>query len=378
MYHDLDGDLIRAWQILHELSEQNALNQKMAATLASQAHALKGEAANVASACSLRRVNIDISKEVFESELERQNAQVIIENHTLLQENKQLSALLKEYEETMENVMTKFRNHAIAAQQHELTLTRHYETLIQNLDNSLAHNDLSTNTSATLSLHRLAQSLRALLYSISGEHPADSPSQDDPHGQHGQHHALPSSVPTPEELDALLQSRDDWAIEREAEIARLERENEQLRRTLGIDRASAEANGWLEDEARELTFRRHVAAPAPYRSGSPGQAGVVRGNIPLFDGPGQIGMGMGPAPGQGSGPAPGPNMGPPGQGPGAGPGGPVGMPGGSVIQPGMRGVQGRRPAMFGRGRGGPPFWDGMNQPAQERPWQIQGGFDMNR
>ena len=50
---------------------------------------------------------------MFESELERQNAQVIIENHTLLQENKQLSALLKEYEETMENVMTKFRNHAV-------------------------------------------------------------------------------------------------------------------------------------------------------------------------------------------------------------------------------------------------------------------------
>ena len=41
MYHDLDGDLIRAWQILHELSEQNALNHKMAAALASQAHSLK-------------------------------------------------------------------------------------------------------------------------------------------------------------------------------------------------------------------------------------------------------------------------------------------------------------------------------------------------
>lgn len=39
--HDLDSDLIRAWQILHELSEQNALNHKMAATLASQAHSLK-------------------------------------------------------------------------------------------------------------------------------------------------------------------------------------------------------------------------------------------------------------------------------------------------------------------------------------------------
>ena len=51
--------------------------------------------------------------EVFESELERANAQIIIENHTLMQENKQLSALLKEYEETMDTVMTKFRNHAV-------------------------------------------------------------------------------------------------------------------------------------------------------------------------------------------------------------------------------------------------------------------------
>lgn len=56
---------------------------------------------------------IDLSAEVFESELERHNAQIIIENHSLLQENKQLSALLKEYEETMENVMSKFRNHAV-------------------------------------------------------------------------------------------------------------------------------------------------------------------------------------------------------------------------------------------------------------------------
>ena len=57
--------------------------------------------------------------EVFESELERHNAHIIIENHTLLQENKQLSALLKEYEETMETVMSKFRNHAV---RHGLTL----------------------------------------------------------------------------------------------------------------------------------------------------------------------------------------------------------------------------------------------------------------
>lgn len=53
--------------------------------------------------------------EVFESELERQNAQVIIENHALLQENRQLNGLLKEYEQTMETIMNKFRSHAVSA-----------------------------------------------------------------------------------------------------------------------------------------------------------------------------------------------------------------------------------------------------------------------
>ncbi|PIL31503.1 hypothetical protein GSI_06205 [Ganoderma sinense ZZ0214-1] len=403
MYHDLDGDLIRAWQILHELSEQNALNHKMAAGLASQAHSLKGDAANLASGFSLRRVNVDISKEAFESEIERQNAQIIIENHTLLQENKQLSALLKEYEETMENVMLKFRKHAFAAQQHELTMTRHYETLIQNLDNALPQNDFSTNPSAADSLHRLAYSLRALLRTMNGDSPhPDTPPQEGspPQDPHEYDLSLSSTsstaaIPTPDELHALLTTREDWAVERESEIMRLEAENEALRRTLGIDRASAAANGWLDDEARELlTFRRPAALS--HRAGSPGQlgGGFVRGNIPSFDSQNQGPMGGGggastfmgmsafnPAPGPGSGPAPGVNL---GLGPSQGPGGPVGAPGGSTLQPGMRGVQGRRPAMFGRGRGGPPpFWDGVNQnqPPPERLWQQQGagaGFDLSR
>ncbi len=51
--------------------------------------------------------------ETFESELERSNAQIIIDNQTLQQENRQLSSLLKEYEQTLETVMAKFRNHAV-------------------------------------------------------------------------------------------------------------------------------------------------------------------------------------------------------------------------------------------------------------------------
>ncbi|OSD06165.1 hypothetical protein PYCCODRAFT_1423049 [Trametes coccinea BRFM310] len=412
MYHDIEGDLIRAWQCLQDLSEQNALNLKMASTLASQAHSLKSEAQSVATGFNLRRVCIDISKETFESELERQNAQIVIENHTLLQENKQLSSLLQEYEKTMETVMSKFRAHVAAAQQHEMTLRRHYEVLMQSLDSSLVQTDLSNNTTTALSLHRLAHSLRALLQSLDGEPPQQfghlrligpSPDPNQEEQPPNQDASAPSSSTSassvsssssstsPESLDAPADARDDWALEREAEIARLERENEELRRALGIDRAAAEANGWLADEARELTFgRRHVPVHSYHphqqqqqqfaqqlqqqRAGSPGSG--MRPGLPSFDmggGGGGMGMGMGMGMGQQGGPM---GMGmPPGQGQGAGGGAPMGMQG--MGQPGMRGVQGRRTAMFGRGRGGapPPLWEGMNpsQPPQERPWQMQGG-----
>lgn len=43
------------------------------------------------------------------------NAAIVIENQTLQHENKQLNGLLKEYETTLETVMTKFRNQAVSS-----------------------------------------------------------------------------------------------------------------------------------------------------------------------------------------------------------------------------------------------------------------------
>lgn len=37
----MDGDILRVWQLVHELSEQLALNQKITNTLQSQAGSLK-------------------------------------------------------------------------------------------------------------------------------------------------------------------------------------------------------------------------------------------------------------------------------------------------------------------------------------------------
>jgi len=44
MYHqtpDMDSDFVRAWTLIHELSDQLAHNQKMISTLASQAGLLQ-------------------------------------------------------------------------------------------------------------------------------------------------------------------------------------------------------------------------------------------------------------------------------------------------------------------------------------------------
>ena len=51
--------------------------------------------------------------DVYESELERMNAAMTADNHALQRDNKQLNALIKEYEQTLENVMSTFRNRAV-------------------------------------------------------------------------------------------------------------------------------------------------------------------------------------------------------------------------------------------------------------------------
>ena len=246
--------------------------------------------------------------------------------------------------------------HQMASQQHELTLARHYESLIMARESSLMQADMSNNTAVAESLTQLAKNLRSLLRSLNGEDPEPS---DQPADQ--QAGTPPENAAHEDELLDGLLGRDDWALEREAEIARLNQENEELRKLLGIDRASAEANGWLEDEARELATldRRH--APFMQRSGSE-SPGAMGGNRPQ---PGSY--------------EPMPPLG------GAG-GGSIMLSGGHMQggsqfqQPGPRGMLGRRPAMFGqRGRGGAPgMWD-SNPPAERAtPWFLRGDGEANR
>lgn len=471
MYQDEMDKFATLLDLLQQLVDQNEYNRKMCMSLSTLAVQVKTQAAETASVTPLHRVNVDLPKEVFESELERANAQAVIESHGLLYENRRLSELLKEYESTMDTIMSKFRNHALAAAQHELTLTRHYERLIYARETSSMHTDVSNNTNIAVSVHRLGQLLRALTRSMAGEDPSeDPPSHSHPQNQQNryvstypprpyaefEHAPSPSSSyissldasdapPSIENtitlLDDLLSDQEDWAHERETEIERLERENEELRRALGIDSATAERNGWLEDEARDLLVSRYVPIH-PHRSSSPGSSnGSMMGGMRGMERSGSPVLGVGMFSGMRP-PPPSPFMNVPsssstspppseqqqqasglmGGGGGNGTGlqnalqnqisvhlsqnansalalGVVAsqardMTGGNG---GMRGVPGgRRPAMFGRGRGGaggagtqlarevvggvpgyPGAGEGGPTAGLERPWQAQVGLDLS-
>ncbi|KAF8079101.1 hypothetical protein FPV67DRAFT_1467513 [Lyophyllum atratum] len=380
---EMDTDILRVWQLVHELSDQLALNQKITATLQAQAGSLKTQASHSGTGFTLRRFNTDISKESFESELERMNAHIIIDNQTLLHENKQLSLLLKEYEGTMETIMAKFRNHALAAQQHELTLTAHYETLLHTRETQSLSSDLVSSTEMSQAIQRLSHHLRGLLRSMAGENfdPSDpiydgSTNPDDE----------PRGFVELGELEHLLEALDqkgtfgyfgtegraDWALEREYEIARLERENEELRRLLGIDEDSAAASGVNEDLERVDSGRYSTFLSSSLRRSTGGTEGfspqpMYWDNQQQQQPPQQQQQLYPPAP----------------------PTAPLQRA--LDLQQGMRmGTQGqgRRAGIFGAGRGGPrrgglsgiavPGWQpAPPAPLVDRPWPGQGGSGLD-
>ncbi|KAG6874393.1 hypothetical protein C0995_015129 [Termitomyces sp. Mi166 len=387
---EMDNDMLRLYQIVHELSEQLAHNQKFTASLQAHAASLKAEAAHAISGFALRRFNTDLTKETFESELERMSAKTVIENQILHHENKQLSQLLREYETTMETIMSKFRNHALAAQRHELTLTRHYETLLQARETQSMSSDLLSSTEMAHVLRRLSHHLRGLLRSMAGEPPDPSDLIYD--GSMDLEYEPDTSVEIAE-LERLLDSLDDkgatendWAIEREIEIARLEKENAELRKLLHIDQASLDASGVVVDPIRDDPSQFVRIIPKRVRD-----SGDPRLRPGFWDDPPP----PPPSPWSSSLAAPLQLPGPQDlpiaqgylQGPSAGPGAGAALQRALDLQPGMRmGTrgQGRRSGIIGRGArkgglgglGGVSMGDGW-QPPPPGPWQGPGGPAMD-
>ncbi|GAA5843420.1 hypothetical protein JCM11251_002473 [Rhodosporidiobolus azoricus] len=182
------SDMERLWALLTELSGQLSQNRQQTEELHRRADELKAQAVHTQTGFTLRRFNLDVSQEDFDSELEKMNVSLVLENQTLQQENRQLTSLLKDYEGTLEAVMGKFRAHAAASQQHHLDLIRHYESLLLSMPVTIPPPPEGTSDPSNpeapaldplhlqLSLSHLGSLIRKALRAMNGEDPEDSTS----------------------------------------------------------------------------------------------------------------------------------------------------------------------------------------------------------
>ncbi|ORY28801.1 hypothetical protein BCR39DRAFT_559365 [Naematelia encephala] len=305
-YHDTIGlsayefndALQRLYSSVCDLSEQNEKNQAMIAELKARNDNIKGQAAHIGNGFPLRRFNLDISDEEFQSELEGFAAHLVLENQQLQNENKQLGALLKEYEGTLDNVMGKFRGIAYSSQQHDLSLHSYYTSLLQTLQTAHSSAQLHDDTSLSLLLTRLSTLLRSALRSMGGEEPdpalpglltelshlanggqplsssdGSSSPPSSPSSSKSKKSVLPRAPAKPTPFPGFVpgstggyagtQGQGDWALEREMEIQRLENENRALRDMLGV---STDLSPIVEDIPTEL----------PIEHGSPHSEQVSR------------------------------------------------------------------------------------------------------
>lgn len=123
-------------------------------------------------------------------------------------------------------------------QERELALSREYESQLLARQEECESQDLGSSTMVYQSLGRISRVLRQLLRSQGGELSEPSPTSP----------SEPDAVPPPHmdvrEPWTTLAAREPWtapavtgadhAMEREIELARLEKENEELRRMLGV------------------------------------------------------------------------------------------------------------------------------------------------
>jgi len=173
----------------------------------------------------LRRFNLELSQEAYNAELEKTNASVLAENQNLLNENKQLNALVREYEQTLETIMSKFRTHAHASQEHELALTRQYERQLLNHETTVMQQELSQTMAISVALGNISNLLRQTLRATGGEEPSSGSSDDEDY------------------LFPGKQSQEAWSLERDCELVRLQRENEHLQALIAVEQSDTSIIG---------------------------------------------------------------------------------------------------------------------------------------
>lgn len=208
------------------------------------------------------------------------NTDLANENQGLQYDNKQLNALLKEYEQTLDNVMASFRKRAVSSnichyssdtsltmwqhdvQLQELETIKQFETKLVSAETSSLNTQLNVETSVSVLIAECSRLLRMVLRLMGGEEPASS-----------------SQPSTPPEMDFIpstsssnmLEMRcapelanpvpTDWALEREIELARLEQENAELRMLLQASQSASESTSLPPSLPRVPSARVHSLMP---------------------------------------------------------------------------------------------------------------------
>ncbi|EIM22876.1 hypothetical protein WALSEDRAFT_59657 [Wallemia mellicola CBS 633.66] len=162
-------EVVKLFELISQLSEQLGQNRLACHSLQQQADELKEQALHTVSGFALRRYNTDITKEQFEMECERMNAHLMTENQNLQYENRQLTSLMKEFESTVDIIMDKFRIQSYSTQQHELSLVRYYEELLEQSEESMEQNNLNLELNYSNLFQRLSELVVKALRSLEGE-----------------------------------------------------------------------------------------------------------------------------------------------------------------------------------------------------------------
>ncbi|WFD40279.1 uncharacterized protein MJAP1_003265 [Malassezia japonica] len=220
----------RFWSLILDLSAQLTANRQASDNLKNQISDLQGQAVHAKSGYALRRFNVDLSQEAFTTELERLNVQLMQENTTLAHESKQLGALLRECEATLETVMGKFRSFSHAAQQYGLDLSAYYESRIEGQTEQLDAIQRQEYSGRDAAVGRLGTLVRSALRLVDGED---------------------------EEANGST------ALERTTEIEQLRAENEMLRSLLGMGNSPKEESEVPVRTADLPATRAEVATAEP-------------------------------------------------------------------------------------------------------------------
>ncbi|THH11022.1 hypothetical protein EW145_g947 [Phellinidium pouzarii] len=253
---NIEPDLMKLWNLVGELSEQLSHTKQVVSSLHNDSIKLKAQALHNETGFVLRRFNLHLSQEEYDAELERMNATMAAENQGLQYDNKQLNSLLKEYEQTLDSVMSTFRKRAHDVQLQELETIKLYESLLVSSETAALSEQLTADTSVSFVFAQCSRRLRMVIRLLGGERPrTPSPSLTPPLSATKD---VDDDVPrgtleTRCESELSHPEAFDWALEREIELARLEKENAELRMLL---QAGAQADAASASAVQPLTLPR--------------------------------------------------------------------------------------------------------------------------